>query len=349
MTAPLPSPSSTLPPRTAPIADVRHSPSWGRTDPEVTVAVAVYERPAYLPGLLAALAVQATTATVEVVLADDGSSDDTWPVLCDLVAGTPLPVAALRLAHSGGPSVPRNTAVAYGRGPLLAFTDDDCLPERRWLAELLAGSRDGAVVQGRTMPADDGRAGPWDRSITVERFSGLWESCNLAVPRPRFEAVGGFPVLGLLGEGGRGFGEDAVMGALAARQAGGRWAPDAVVRHRWIPGDYASHLASARRLAAFPELVDRLPELRERCFLGRFRNRRSAAFDLAVASALAAAVTRRPAALVGAAPWIRQVGAAARWRWGRPVAVRAAQEAATDVVVAGALLRGSVASRTLLL
>jgi glycosyltransferase involved in cell wall biosynthesis len=322
---------------------------WATTSPAVTVVIATHDRSSYLPELVDALAGQADAPLFEVVIADDGSSDDTWPVLEQIVATTTVAIQALRLPACGGPSVPRNTAVRASRGAVVAFTDDDCLPSATWLSALVPGAQTGQIVQGATLPSDESRTSPWDRTISVAAQSGMWESCNLALPRDLFEAAGGFPVLDLLASKGRGFGEDAALGVAAARIAGGRWAPSAVVRHRWLPGDFRTYLDGMRRLEAMPALIRRLPELRQHCYARLFRNRRSAACDAAVVAIVTAAVVRRASPLLAAVPWLVLTTSAARWRWGRPLPVRAAQEATADLVGLAALVSGSVRARTPLL
>jgi glycosyltransferase involved in cell wall biosynthesis len=329
---------------------VVESATWSTARPKVSVVVATHNRADFLPDLVTALEAQHGVVGYEIVIADDGSRDGTWQTLENLVTNTLLPMNACRLPGCGGPSIPRNTAVAHCRGEILAFTDDDCLPAPGWLAALTPAAMAGHVVQGATLPAAHTHASTWDRTITITEPSGLWESCNLGLPRSLFEAVGGFPVLDLLPAGGRGYGEDAVLGAMAARQSGWRWAPDAVVEHRWIPGDYASHLEAMRRLEALPQLAARIPEVREQCFARYFRSRRSAALDLALMGLGTSVVTRRLAPTVaGALPWLYLLVGGAQRRWGGPLPKRVAQEAVADLVGLGALARGSVKARTPLL
>lgn len=325
------------------------SAAWDRAEPAASVVIATHDRAAFLPELFAALAGQVDAPSFELVIADDGSTDTTWQVLESLVAETSMPVKALRLTGCGGPSVPRNTAVQAARGALLAFTDDDCLPTPGWLAAITPAADAGRIVQGATRPTRSGQASPWDRSITIAAESGLWESCNLALPRQLFEAVGGFPVLDLLPAAGRGFGEDAVLGAAAERLAGGYWAPRALVDHRWLPGTFRTHLDGMRRLTGMPALIRLMPQSRDRAFARYFRSRRSAAFDAAVVGAAVAVASRRGVPLLAALPWLRIVTRSARTRWGRPLPVRMAQEATADLVGAAALAKGSAKARTLLL
>jgi hypothetical protein len=64
---------------------------------------------------------------------------------------------------------------------------------------------------------------------------------------------------------------------------------------------------------------------------------------------LATLATRRPALLLGTVPWMRRVLPVARFRTGRPLAFRLAQEAVADAVGLASLLEGSVRHRRLVL
>lgn len=330
--------------------DTVTSDTWRDATPEASIVVATHNRAEYLTELFAALAAQQGAPPFELVVADDGSTDDTWAVLTEFVATTTLPTTALRLRPCGGPSLPRNTAVAHSRGRVLAITDDDCLPEAAWLGELVAAaSQTAGIVQGATVPTETGPVSPWDRTISIEAPSGLWESCNLAMSREVFVAAGGYAVLDLLPHAGRGFGEDTVLGATVARLAGSSFAATAVVRHRWVPSDFRGYLDVHARLSGMPALLAFVPELRDRCYLGVFRNRRSAACDLAIAGLAVAALRGRKRYAVAAAPWLMMLSQAAAQRWGRPRPVRMAQEATADLVATAALTKGSIQSRTPLL
>src|SRR3954454_21962480 len=157
----------------APLATAQ-SAAWERASPLVSVVVATHNRADFLHELAATLESQDDAPAYEVVFADDGSQDSTWSELEHIVSTTSLPMHALRLPPCGGPSTPRNTAVAASRGDVIAFTDDDCLPAPSWLAALTPLATAGHVVQGMTLPADHRRHGPWDRTITITGTTGLW-------------------------------------------------------------------------------------------------------------------------------------------------------------------------------
>ena len=95
------------------------------TTPELSVVVPTFRRPALLARCLDALARQsAGLDRFEVVVADDGSGDET---------GTVVRAAARRagnvrlevLAANGGPAAARNRALKASEAPLVLFLDDD--------------------------------------------------------------------------------------------------------------------------------------------------------------------------------------------------------------------------------
>ena len=328
------------------VADVRRSEAsarWPDATSDVSVVVATYSRSGFLPELVARL--EAQTASIEVVIADDGSSDDTWSTLQRLVASTSLPLLALRLDHTGGPSLPRNTGVVNARGSLIAFTDDDCLPTPGWAAAIATGLAGGAtVVQGATRPTGD-HHGRWDRAVSVDAPTGLFETCNLGVLRDVFLEAGGFPLIDVVAGLPRGFGEDVLFGSRASDLGSFAWTPDAVVEHRWIPGTFADHLDGRRRLVGFPWLAREVPEVADRLRAGVFLSQRTIEYDAAVASLAAAMLARKPLLLAGMLPWLRTRLAAVRAQPGRSVARALAQEAVADTVGFGALIRGSIRHR----
>ncbi len=329
------------------------SPSFAGAAPAVSVVVSSHSRASLLAGLLDALAAQ-DHPDFEVVVSDNGSEDGTWQVLTERCAQDALRLRALRLAFHDGPAVPRNTAIAQSRAPLIAFTDDDCLPTPGWLTGLVGAFDDSIdIVQGRTSPEPGGWAGPWGRSLDVPNPSGLYETANLALRRDAFVRAGGFGAKRLLS--GRAFGEDVVLGATVAATGGFRFAPDAQMHHRVMPGTYASFVSERRRLAGFPQLLRLVPQLRSRAYLGVFLGKRRAITDLGVAGFLVAVGLAAAQLWVGLValllmlPWGRTLWREAVGYPGAPRPVRAMQLLVADVVGCAALVSGSVRARRLLL
>lgn len=90
----------------------------------------------------------------EILLVDTGSTDGTRETFA-----SPPPAAAdaIRLLHYDGPgswAEMRNFGVAHARGELIAFLDDDCLPDPDWVARGKAGLRDADALGGMVRPLD---------------------------------------------------------------------------------------------------------------------------------------------------------------------------------------------------
>ena len=343
------------------VDDMVRSPSWDSGPaPSVAVVVTSYRRPDFLPGLLAALERQTLPREdFEVVIADNGSADETWSLLERLIAGTTLRATAVRLDTNMGPGGGRNRAVPSTTAPVIAFTDDDCLPSPTWLAETVAAFDAGAdLVQGQVHPdpSDRDEAGPWFHTKSIISPTPFFETCNVAYRRTFFEQVSGFDETDSLtaqGGGGRAFGEDALL-AWRVKQAGGRgqFVPESLVYHRNIPADFHDYLKGQRYLVGFPGLGQRSGLVADWFWHGYFLSNVTGRFDLAVASVIAAALTRRPLLLIGVFPWLR-------WRWVNAnelakgdrltAVVRLAQLGIGDSVSLWALVRGSVRHRRLVL
>jgi glycosyltransferase involved in cell wall biosynthesis len=333
--------------------ETAQSTSRKRRAPAVTVVVSSHSRAALLDGLLDALEAQ-DHQDFEVIVADNGSTDETWSVLTERCSRASMRLRALRLEFHDGPAVPRNTCVAQALGALIAFTDDDCLPAPGWLSAITAAFDDSTViVQGRTSPEPGGWAGPWGRTLDVPGPTGLYETANLAARREAIVVAGGFGGKRLLS--GRAFGVDVVLGSAIAQAGGFRFAPEALVHHRVMPGTYGDFVRERRRLSGFPQLLRLVPELRDRAFLHVFMGRRRAITDLGLAGVAAAAVSAglgEPLgliALVALLPWLRRLWRESAAYPGLPRPIRSLQLMLADVIGFWALVSGSVRARRLLL
>lgn len=117
----------------------------------VSVVVPTRDRPEALARCVSALSAQSAGEVLDVVVVDDGSADVSR--VAAIVAATRC--ARLVRLEGAGPAAARNAGVRTARGAVVLFTDDDCVPDRSWVARLAAAvsAAPDAVTGGVTVPA----------------------------------------------------------------------------------------------------------------------------------------------------------------------------------------------------
>ncbi len=111
--------------------------------PKVSVIIPTYNREKYIgPCIDSVLNQDDPGFKYEVIVVDDGSTDDT----AKLVASYGNQVTYLALAHSGKPAVARNAGLKIAKGEFIAFQDSDDLWTKDKLKSQLAAFADPEVV-----------------------------------------------------------------------------------------------------------------------------------------------------------------------------------------------------------
>jgi GT2 family glycosyltransferase len=125
--------------------------------------------------------------TYEVIVTDDGSLNTVERTLREK-----FPWAAWMSGPKRGPAANRNHGAAKALGEWLVFVDDDCVPERTFLASYARAAAVGncAVLEGMTLPL--GNRGAADMECPINELGGRLWSCNFAIKRPLFLKLGGF-------------------------------------------------------------------------------------------------------------------------------------------------------------
>jgi GT2 family glycosyltransferase len=205
--------------------------------PAVSVVVATFERAARLERLLVALRAQTLgPQSFEVIVVDDASADGTAELLRRERDAGGLELRPITRPLNGGWAAAREDGRRAARGPIVAFTDDDCVPDPGWLEAGLAACAEnpGAIVQGRTLrdPGEWDRLSPvgraFARTLEVREPDPHFQTCNVFHPRELIERVGGFDVERF----SRVPGEDADLAWRAIeRGAETAFAPEALVLH----------------------------------------------------------------------------------------------------------------------
>lgn len=171
----------------------------------ISVIVPTFNRPRQLSACLAALAAtEHPRDGFEIIVVDDGGTADLEPVVEP--ARHDLQIRLVR-QQNGGPAAARNAGAATATGALLAFTDDDCLPEPRWLPALArrAAAQPDHLIGGETVNVL--AANPFsaasqhlvsylyeysEKQRANPHWTGFFTSNNLAVPATGFAEIGGF-------------------------------------------------------------------------------------------------------------------------------------------------------------
>jgi len=94
-----------------------------KTMKSISVIIPVYNGKVFLRSTLESVWGQ-TLQPDEIVLIDDGSSDGSFGLMCQLANESPVPCKVLQQANQG-PASSRNAAVAESTGRIIAFLDHD--------------------------------------------------------------------------------------------------------------------------------------------------------------------------------------------------------------------------------
>ncbi|MDP8247452.1 MAG: glycosyltransferase family A protein [Candidatus Tritonobacter lacicola] len=116
----------------------------GESAPDISVIIPTHNRRHLLEKTLKNLEKQEIGCPFEVLVVDDGSTDGTRDVVNRLAGKVSYPLIYLH-QDKGGPASARNMGIGHAGGRLITFTDDDCMPEPKWLGEISEAFRDPAV------------------------------------------------------------------------------------------------------------------------------------------------------------------------------------------------------------
>jgi GT2 family glycosyltransferase len=202
---------------------------------DFSVVIPTYERGNSLARLLDSLSrLDYPRSRFEVIVVDDGGRIPLKPEIFEFRNRLNL---SLLEQENRGPGAARNHAARHAKGRFLAFTDDDCAADPKWLLQMeqaLADS-DCAVCGGGIVNAlaSDVYAVAtqmlsdylYAHYNPVDTHGAFFTTTNLVVPRDAFMAMGGF-------DSALRFGEDREFCYRWTSQ-GGRfiYAPSAIIRH----------------------------------------------------------------------------------------------------------------------
>ncbi len=177
---------------------------------KLSVIVATRNRAHVISQCLDSIAVafaKAAPLDAEIVVVDNGSTDETAAVIQDWIRANTVPVQPL-FEPRPGKARALNRALRVARGELLAFTDDDCRLHPEYVNDLLRhdGASSDLVLRGGRIELGDPTDLPitvvmrpggdhWKRSLDSAKygsFSGIINGCNMTMRRTLVEQLGSF-------------------------------------------------------------------------------------------------------------------------------------------------------------
>jgi glycosyltransferase involved in cell wall biosynthesis len=215
----------------------------------VSVVIPTRRRPVDLDRCLERIARQ-TTAPLETIVVDNSEGDtETQDVTNRWSARYVIePIPGLSRA--------RNRGAIAASGDIIAYLDDDSLPEPQWLAGFESAFREHPSVAGaagRTLPTSvdteaerlfaELRGGAYDRPdflivdsshpdwFQIAGFGGIGPGCNMAFRRTAFEKWSGFNERTGRGTPLQGADEQHAFLSLVKLGFAVAYVPDAIVRH----------------------------------------------------------------------------------------------------------------------
>jgi glucosyl-dolichyl phosphate glucuronosyltransferase len=182
----------------------------------LAIGLCTYNRgPAIIPTLEAIAALDDQQRRIaECIIVDNNSNDDTARVIDAFIASRPAAVPGSRAnpdsPHSGGPVFRRVFEATQGQAearrrfvresaaPLLAFIDDDVIPDRRWASVILASlDRDPkiGVIGGRVRLRFESHATWWAREHAPALAAQDFGDAPRVLVNPRDNLAGAAMVL----------------------------------------------------------------------------------------------------------------------------------------------------------
>ncbi|WP_037176650.1 glycosyltransferase [Rhodococcus sp. UNC363MFTsu5.1] len=147
---------------------------------------------------LTALAEQDYTGTFEVIVSDNGSTDNLPALLTNHPLAARLDLRRVDSAGVSGASHARNVGVEHARGDFLAFCDADDRAHPTWLTEMVVMATTSDAVGGpiETDSLNDPDVAAWlpapppNTQAVVPGMYPVAGSCNFGLWRSVFDAVG---------------------------------------------------------------------------------------------------------------------------------------------------------------
>lgn len=160
----------------------------------IAVVIPTYNRTLLLQRCLKALCNQTLNRkSFEVIVVSDGEDHQTKKMIEHLADEENMQLHYEELKLKSGPAAARNAGWKKAKSPLIAFTDDDCIPDENWLLNLLSFHKNellvaytGKLIVPRNDPPTD-----YEKNLAgLETAEFITANC--CCTKKALEAVGGF-------------------------------------------------------------------------------------------------------------------------------------------------------------
>ena len=208
----------------------------------ITVSIPTLDRPMALARCLEGL-FEGTVLPAEVLIINQGQYSAAETVIRRFRSQYPIPLVHYSQLPRGL-SAARNLASRHANHPIIAFTDDDCVPARDWLASIeramiSAPAADG--VTGNILPLERDTSGEYPISLRTQKqgviFRGRalpWQvgsGGNFAIKRTWLFRIGGYDERLGAGSPGKAAEDTDIFYRLLQAGAAIYYQPEAVVYH----------------------------------------------------------------------------------------------------------------------
>lgn len=217
----------------------------------ISVIICTHNRASLLPGVVRQIRAQNYPASAfEIIVVDNGSTDETEQVVRQLIGEPGVPVRYVPETRIGI-TFARNRGAEMASYPWLAYLDDDCRVSTEWLSQLVQGfelHKNVVAVAGRVVVDWDGQPPPVWAGPNIERWLasnshlGLKPivfneqprviEANMAVKREAWKTAAGFLGMEQFGSHHMAASEVLYLVIQIERQGGKvAYVPDAVAHH----------------------------------------------------------------------------------------------------------------------
>jgi glycosyltransferase involved in cell wall biosynthesis len=159
-----------------------------------TIVVPTYKRPKLLTKCLSALLLQNfDKSRYEVIVVSDGPDEQTSAVLKGHENYSYPALRFIQMPTKKGPAAARNYGWLNAKGSIIAFTDDDCIPDADWLQNIVNNCppNEDVAITGRVIVPIEKR--PTDFELNTSRLQTAdFITANCACTKTALIKAGGF-------------------------------------------------------------------------------------------------------------------------------------------------------------